>query len=93
MQLQGSPQLKLNQEALNFIDLYKQLGERAENFLPNRIFETLKNFVRLCYEEPFDPIRQLTEINRIILELKEAIPGYIDVPLMMFPHEDSKAFE
>ncbi len=93
MQLKGSPQLKLNQEALNFIDLYRQLGERAENFLPNRIFETLKNFVRLCYEEPFDPIRQLAEIQRSVLELKEAIPGYIDVPLMMFPHEDSKAFE
>ncbi len=93
MQLKGSPQLELNQEALNFIDLYKQLGERAENFLPNRIFETLKNFVRLCHEEPFDPIRQLAEIQRSVLELKEAIPGYVDVPLIMFPHEDSKAFE
>lgn len=93
MELKGSPQLELNREALGFIDLYKQLGERAENFLPNKIFESLKNFVRLCYEEPYDPVRQLTEIQRFVLELKEAIPGYVDVPLMMFPHEDSKAFE
>ncbi len=93
MQIEGTPQIPLNQDVKNLIDLYAQLGERAENFLPNRIFESLKNFVRLCFEEPDDPIKQLAEIHKYVLELKEAIPGYVDVFLMMFPHEDSKAFE
>ncbi|UCG27798.1 MAG: aminotransferase class I/II-fold pyridoxal phosphate-dependent enzyme [Bacteroidales bacterium] len=93
MQLIGEPKARLNADAKDFINLYAQLGERAENFLPNRIFESLKNFVRLCYEEPDDPARQQAEIHKYILELKEVIPGYVDVNLMLFPHEDSKAFE
>lgn len=93
MQLFGEPKARLNDEAREFIDLYAQLGERAENFMPNRIFESLKNFVRLCYEEPDDPAKQQAEIHKYVLELKEAIPGYVDVSLMLFPHEDSKAFE
>ncbi len=93
MQIYGVPKIALNQDVKNLIDLYSQLGERAENFLPNRIFESLKNFVRLCYEEPDDPNKQQAEIHKYVLELKEAIPGYVDVFLMMFPHEDSKAFE
>lgn len=93
MQIEGTPKIALNQDVKNFIDLYAQLGERAENFLPNRIFESLKNFVRLCHEEPDDPVKQQAEIHKYVLELKEAIPGYVDVFLMMFPHEDSKAFE
>ena len=93
MQLFGNPKAELNQEALNFIDLYAQLGERAENFLPNRVFESLTNFVRLCFEEPDDPARQKAEIRKYVLELKEAIPGYVDVFLMMFPHEDSRVFK
>lgn len=93
MQLSGEPKATLNQEAQNFVNLYAQLGERAENFLPDRVFESLTNFVRLCYEEPDDPAKQNAEINRYILELKEAIPGYTDVSLMLMPHQDSKAFE
>lgn len=93
MQLPGEPKAVLNQEARSFVDLYAQLGERAENFLPDRVFESLTNFVRLCYEEPDDPARQQAEIRKYLLELKEAIPGYIDVSLMLMPHEDSKAFE
>ena len=38
-------------------------------------------------------MRQRTEIEKSILELKELIPGYVDVFLMLFPHEDSKAFQ
>jgi len=93
MQLPGEPKATLNQEARNFVDLYSQLGERAENFLPDRVFESLSNFVRLCFEEPDDPAKQQAEIQKYLLELKEAIPGYIDVSLMLMPHEDSKAFE
>lgn len=93
MQLFGEPKARLNDEAREFIDLYAQLGERAENFMPNRIFESLKNFVRLCYEEPDDPAKQQAEIHKYVLELKEAIPGYVDVSLMLFPHENSKAYE
>ena len=92
MLLQGSPKIKLNDEAQSFVNLYSSLGERAESFLPNRIFDGLKNFVRLCYEETIDPSRQLLEINKQVLELKEAFPGYIDVQLMIYPQEDSKAF-
>jgi len=33
------------------------------------------------------------KIYEALLELKEAIPGYIDVSLMLMPHENSKAFE
>ncbi len=93
MQILDNPKLKLNSDALGFINLYKSLGERADNFLPDRIYEILTNFVRLCFEEPDDPARQLSEINQKLLELKEAIPGYVDVSLMIFPHENSKAYE
>lgn len=92
MLLEGEPKVSLNDEAKGFVNLYASLGERAESFLPNRVFESLKSFVRLCYEEPIDPSRQALEINKYVLELKEAIPGYIDVQLMIYPQEDSKAF-
>jgi aspartate/methionine/tyrosine aminotransferase len=93
MNISGVPKLELNQEAKSFINLYQSLGERAENFLPDRIFESLSHFVRLCYEEANDPSRQQLEINKMLINLKEAIPGYVDVSLMIFPHENSKAFE
>ena len=93
MHVSGRPQSELNYEAQVFINLYQSLGERAENFLPHRIFESLTQFVRLCYEESDDPVNQNLEINKCLLDLKEAIPGYVDVSLMIFPHENSKAFE
>jgi len=93
MQLPGKPIVNLQSDAKDFIDLYSSLGERAENFLPKHIVDSLKNFVRLCCEEPNDPAKQLTEIDKYILELKELIPGYTDVSLMLFPHEDSKAYQ
>ncbi len=92
MQVLGEPKARLTQEARDFLDLYVQLGERAENFLPDRIFDSLTQFVRLCYEEQDDPARQEAEIHRYVQELKESIPGYVDVSLMLMPHEDSKAF-
>ncbi|MDA3891753.1 MAG: aminotransferase class I/II-fold pyridoxal phosphate-dependent enzyme [Salinivirgaceae bacterium] len=93
MRIVGKPKLKLRQEVRDFIDLYQSLGQRAENFLPRHIIDNLKSFTRLCYDEPDDPILQQREIDRQLLELKEAIPGYTDVSLMIFPHEESKAFE
>lgn len=93
MQLPGKPSANLRSDAMDFIRLYSSLGERAENFLPKHVFDSLKYFVRLCCEEPIDPARQQTEIDKCILELKELIPGYVDVSLMLFPHEDSKAFQ
>ena len=92
MQLPGKPIANLQSDAKDFIDLYSSLGERAENFLPNHIVDNLRNFVKLCCEEPDDPAKQRTAIERNILELKELIPGYTDVSLILFPHEDSKAF-
>lgn len=93
MQLPGKPITGLQSDAKDFINLYSSLGERADNFLPKYIVDSLRNFVRLCCEEPDDPARQRMEIDRYILELKELIPGYTDVSLMLFPHEDSKAFQ
>ena len=93
MRLVGKPKLKLREDARDFIDLYLSLGQRAENFLPRHIVDNLKWFTRLCYEEPDDPEIQQKEIDRLLLELKEAIPGYSDVSLMLFPHDESKAFE
>jgi len=93
MQLPGKPIASLRADAMDFINLYSSLGERAENFLPKHVFDSLKYFVRLCCEEPDDPTRQQTEIDKFILELKELIPGYVDVSLLLFPHEDSKAFQ
>ncbi|MGE5351281.1 MAG: aminotransferase class I/II-fold pyridoxal phosphate-dependent enzyme [Acidobacteriota bacterium] len=93
MQLPGKPIANLQSDAKDFINLYSSLGERAENFLPKHIVDNLRNFVDLCCEEPDDPARQRTEIDKYILELKELIPGYTDVSLMLFPHEDSKAFQ
>ena len=93
MQLPGKTITQLQSDAKDFINLYASLGERAENFLPKHIVDNLKNFVKLCCQEPDDPARQRAEIDKNILELKELIPGYIDVSLMLFPHEDSKAFQ
>ncbi|MCB9248729.1 MAG: hypothetical protein H6613_09385 [Ignavibacteriales bacterium] len=93
MQITGKPKIKLRSEAHDYINLFLLLGERAENFMPNDTLNLLKNFVRICYEEPIDPSKQLAEIDKYILELKESIPGYTDVSLMIFPHEDSKAFQ
>lgn len=93
MRIVGKPKLKLREDVRDFVDLYLSLGQRAENFLPRHIIDNLKSFTRLCYEEPDDPVLQQKEIDRQLLELKEAIPGYTDVSLMLFPHEESKAFE
>jgi hypothetical protein len=93
MQISGKSKAFLRADAKEFINLYAMLGERSENFLPGHIFEKIEKFVRLCYEQPDDPAKQQAEIDKQILELKEAIPGYVDVSLMLFPHEDSKAFQ
>ncbi len=93
MRIVGKPKLKLRDDVRDFINLYLSLGQRAGNFLPRHIVDNLRTFTRLCYEEPDDPILQQKEIDRQLLELKEAIPGYTDVSLMLFPHEESKAFE
>lgn len=93
MQVIGEPKAFIRSEAADFMNLYASLGERAESFLPKHILDNLRNFVRLCYEEPVDPVKQQAEINRYILEFKEDIPGYADVSLMLFPHKDSKAFQ
>ncbi len=93
MRIVSKPKLKLRDDALDFIDLYLSLGQRAENFLPRHIIDNLRSFTRLCHEEPDDPIIQEKEIDKQLLELKEAIPGYSDVSLMLFPHDESKAFE
>ena len=92
MQLEGNPKAFLRKEAQEFIDLYRSLGERAEVLLPNFIFDNLKSFVRLCYEEPDDPARQQAEIQKYLLKFREEIPGYVDVSLMLYPHDVSKAF-
>ena len=93
MQISGKPKVNLRSDAQDYVNLYKSLGERAENFVPNDVLSSLKNFVRICYEEPIDPSKQLAEIDKYILEFSELIPGYKDVSLMIFPHEDSKAFQ
>ena len=93
MQLPGKPIAGLQSDAKDFINLYVSLGERAENFLPNHVLDYLRNFVKLCCEEPDDPALQKAQIDKSILELKELIPGYTDVSLMLFPHEDSKAYQ
>jgi len=82
----------LNEEARDFINLYASLGERAENFLPEYVMEVLRTFVRVCYEEQLDPDIQAAEINRYLLDLKEALPGYTETSLMLTPTIDSKAF-
>jgi hypothetical protein len=93
MKLTIKAPLKLTSDAKNFINLYESLGERAENFIPISLYEELKTFTRLCSEEAFDPVSQQLEINKRTIFLKESIPGYIDIALMLFPHENSKAYE
>jgi hypothetical protein len=92
MQIEGVSKVFLRKEAREYIDLYASLGERAEVFLPGYVFDNLKAFVRLCYEEPVDPARQQAEIQKFLLKFREEIPAYTDVSLMLYPHEDSKAF-
>ena len=93
MKIVGEPKAFLSNEALQLLNLYESLGERAEIFLPRHIFDNLTSFVSLCMEEPDDPARQQAEINRYLLKFREDIPGYTDVSLMLIPHNNSKAFE
>ncbi len=93
MRTLSKTKLKPGEDALAFIDLYRALRYKAENFLPPHYMDVLKNFYRLCYEEPDDPVYQQKEIQRQLLVLKEAFPSYGDVSLMLFPHEESKAFQ
>ena len=93
MHITGKPLAKLGLDAYELINLYASLGENAENFLPASIIDKLRHFVRLCHEQSTDFAKQKAEIDRYILELKEAIPGFVDVSLMLYPHEDSKAFQ
>jgi len=85
--------LNLGEDGIDFIDLYRALQPKAENFLPPYFMDLLKNFNQLCFEEPDDPVYQQKEINRQLMVLKEAFPSYVDVSLMLFPHEESKAFQ
>ncbi len=93
MKIVGEPKAFLSNEARQLLDLYRSLGERAEIFLPRHIFDNLTNFVSLCMEEPDDPAKQQAEINKYLLRFREDIPGYVDVSLMLVPHNNSKAFE
>jgi aspartate/methionine/tyrosine aminotransferase len=93
MRTLSKTKLKLGEDALDFIDLYLALSPKAENFLPAHYLDLLKNFYRLCHEEPEDPVYQEKEIRRQLLALKEAFPSYGDVSLMLFPHDESKAFQ
>ncbi len=93
MKIVGEPKAFLSNEALQLLDLYRSLGERAEIFLPRHIYDNLTNFVSLCMEEPDDPAKQQAEINKYLLRFREDIPGYVDVSLMLIPHNNSKAFE
>jgi hypothetical protein len=92
MHITGRPMPGLANDAKEFIDLYLTLGENAENFVPAFFIGKLSNFVKLCYQQPVDPAMQKSEIARSLNDLKESIPGYVDVSLMLYPHEDSKAF-
>jgi hypothetical protein len=83
MRITGKPKLELRAEVRDYIDLYAQLGQRAENFLPRHIIDNLRHFTRLCHMEVEDPVLQLKEIDRLLLDLKEAIPVYTDVSLML----------
>lgn len=93
MKIAGNPKAFLSNEAKQLLDLYRSLGERAEIFLPRHIFDNMTNFVALCMDEPDDPAKQQADINRYLLKFREDIPGYVDVSLMLIPHNDSKAFE
>ncbi|MCC7520932.1 MAG: aminotransferase class I/II-fold pyridoxal phosphate-dependent enzyme [Flavobacteriaceae bacterium] len=93
MQITNQPKIKLGSDALNFINLYESLGERAENFIPLHVLDKLKHFIDLCLMESEDPARLEMLISRAVVELKEVIPGYAEVALMLYPHKLSKAFE
>ena len=93
MKIVGEPKAFLSNEALQLLNLYESLGQRAEIFLPRHIFDNLTSFVSLCMEEPDDPAKQQAEINRYLLKFREDIPGYTHVSLMLIPHNNSKAFE
>ena len=93
MKIVGEPKAFLSNEAKQLLNLYESLGERAEIFLPRHIFDNLTSFVALCMEEPEDPAKQQAEISRYLLKFREDIPGYVDVSLMLIPHNNSKAFE
>lgn len=75
MKIVGEPKAFLSNEALQLLNLYESLGQRAEIFLPRHIFDNLTSFVSLCMEEPDDPAKQQAEINRYLLKFREDIPG------------------
>jgi hypothetical protein len=92
MKLLGKLRNGLGAEAHDFVNLYASLGERSDNFIPRHISEKLKSFARLCTELHDDPAKQDAELERQLQELKDAIPGYSRVSLMLYPTENSKAF-
>ena len=93
MKLPGQTRVPLNAEARELINLYASLGDRAANILPDGVFEKLRNFIRICHDEQMEPAIQKAAINEALLEVKEALPGYTDISLMLAPHLNSKAFE
>ncbi len=98
MQLKGipafrEPKLSLNTDAKRFTDLFFSLGEEADNFVPHEIIHLLQNLVRISYEEADDPAKQISETEYITNKLKEYIPGYVQVSLMIAPQKESKAFK
>lgn len=92
MKIVGEPKAFLSNEALQLLNLYESLGQRAEIFLPRHIFDNLTSFVSLCMEEPDDPAKQQAEINRYLLKFREDIPGYTHVSLMLIPHKQLEGF-
>lgn len=75
MKIVGEPKAFLSNEALQLLNLYESLGQRAEIFLPRHIFDNLTSFVSLCMEEPDDPGQATGRNQPLSAEVPRRYPG------------------
>ena len=55
MQLPAKPIANLQSDARDFLDLYVSLGERAENFLPKPVIDSLRVLRNCAVTNPMIP--------------------------------------
>ncbi len=89
----STTKLKMSEEVLNFINLYDSLGTEASRFMPEQVVEMLHLLKELSNLATDDLIHLQYRTDKLVQELKDQIPGYTDVALLLYPHQLSKAFD
>ncbi|MFR4026661.1 MAG: hypothetical protein ACLTZY_14440 [Alistipes indistinctus] len=93
MKIVGEPKAFLSNEALQLLNLYESLGERAEIFLPRHIFDNLTQLREPLHGGARRSGQPTGRDQPLPAQIPRGYPGYTDVSLMLIPHNNSKAFE